>query len=62
MAAARLHVVVHQAEQLIAADSNGKSDPYCILKLGRKKFQTKTIKDTVDPQWNEGISKYRLYQ
>lgn len=30
----------------------GKSDPYCIIRLGAQKFQTKTINNTVNPRWN----------
>lgn len=30
----------------------GKSDPYCILRLGAQKFQTKTINNTVNPKWD----------
>lgn len=30
----------------------GKSDPYCILRLGAQKFQTKTINNTINPKWD----------
>jgi len=39
---------------LIAADSNGLSDPYIEARLGSKKKQkTKVIKKTLDPNWNQ---------
>ena len=36
-----------------AADLNGKSDPYCIVRLGRHKMRTKIIRETLWPKWNE---------
>ncbi|OHT00693.1 hypothetical protein TRFO_32557 [Tritrichomonas foetus] len=56
--AVRLHVKVCEAHDLIAADIGGKSDPYCKLKLksfGKKDkaLKTKTIKETLDPVWNQ---------
>mmetsp|Transcript_46020 Transcript_46020/g.115860 ORF Transcript_46020/g.115860 Transcript_46020/m.115860 type:complete len:548 (+) Transcript_46020:740-2383(+) len=42
------------ARQLIAADSNGKSDPYAKVKFGNSASKkTKTIKKTLEPSWNE---------
>lgn len=31
----------------------GKSDPYGILQVGNQLFHSKTIKETLDPKWNE---------
>ncbi|XP_051910054.1 extended synaptotagmin-2 isoform X2 [Hippocampus zosterae] len=31
----------------------GKSDPYGILQIGNQLFQSKTIKETLHPKWNE---------
>lgn len=31
----------------------GKSDPYTVLRVGNKQFKTKTIKETLNPRWNE---------
>lgn len=31
----------------------GKSDPYGILQIGNQLFQSKTIKETLNPKWNE---------
>lgn len=50
----QLRVDVIGAENLPAADSNGKSDPYCKFELaGQEVFKTKTQKKTLNPQWNE---------
>lgn len=54
--AGNLTVTVERAERLIAADSNGKSDPYIDLYLNTDEepfFKTKKIKKTLDPKWNE---------
>jgi hypothetical protein len=49
-----LRVDVLDATDLPAADSNGKSDPYCKFELnGQEVFKTKTQKKTLNPQWNE---------
>lgn len=31
----------------------GKSDPYGILQIGNQLFQSKTIKESLNPKWNE---------
>lgn len=31
----------------------GKSDPYGILQISNQMFQSKTIKETLNPKWNE---------
>ncbi|XP_071513242.1 extended synaptotagmin-2-B isoform X6 [Panulirus ornatus] len=50
----RIHVI--EAQNLMKKDVGlmgmGKSDPYCILRLGAQKFQTKTINNTVNPKWD----------
>lgn len=49
-----LRVDVLDAANLPAADSNGKSDPYCKFELnGHEVFKTKTQKKTLNPAWNE---------
>ncbi|KAI1338633.1 C2 domain-containing protein [Xylariaceae sp. FL0016] len=49
-----LRVDVLDAVDLPAADSNGKSDPYCKFELnGQDVFKTKTQKKTLSPVWNE---------
>jgi hypothetical protein len=49
-----LRVDVLDAQDLPAADSNGKSDPYAKFELnGLEVFKTKTQKKTLNPAWNE---------
>ncbi|CAK7566576.1 MAG: Tricalbin-2 [Sporothrix epigloea] len=49
-----LRVDVLDAENLPAADSNGKSDPYCKFDLnGAEVFKTKVVKKSLSPTWNE---------
>ncbi|OON19790.1 C2 domain protein, partial [Opisthorchis viverrini] len=43
------------ARQIKAADSNGKSDPYCTLRLVNRVAYTSTIYKTLDPTWNQGF-------
>lgn len=48
-----------EAQDLKAMDTvmmglvKGKSDPYVVLTVGNQRFQTKTIKETLNPRWNE---------
>ncbi|KAF2968014.1 hypothetical protein GQX73_g5584 [Xylaria multiplex] len=49
-----LRVDVLDGTDLPAADSNGKSDPYCKFELnGQEVFKSKTQKKTLNPVWNE---------
>ncbi len=41
-----------KARNLIKADLMGKSDPYAVLKFGKQKEKTNTIKNTLEPQWD----------
>ena len=45
-------VTVHSGTGLIAADSNGSSDPYVRLTSGQRTLQTKFIARTLYPKWN----------
>ncbi|KAK6205185.1 C2 domain-containing protein [Scheffersomyces amazonensis] len=54
-----LTINVKNAENLPAADRNGKSDPYVELYLNTDTndfYKTKKIKKTLDPVWNETAS------
>ncbi|GAB5366732.1 hypothetical protein AAMO2058_001168700 [Amorphochlora amoebiformis] len=47
-----LHIQVDEARGLLAADSNGLSDPYCKFIFMKKKSKTKTIPKTLRPIWH----------
>lgn len=53
-----VHVVMVQARDLIAMDAGDSSDPYCKISLGREKFKTKSISNTINPKWREGFDLY----
>lgn len=50
-----LRIFVAEAEELMRADvkliGKGKSDPYCVLKVGAQIFQTQVIKENINPNW-----------
>ncbi|XP_069546402.1 multiple C2 and transmembrane domain-containing protein 2-like isoform X2 [Brachyistius frenatus] len=48
-----LQVKVMKATDLLAADLNGKSDPFCVLEVGNNRLQTHTIYKSLHPEWNK---------
>ncbi|XP_042261999.1 multiple C2 and transmembrane domain-containing protein 2-like isoform X3 [Thunnus maccoyii] len=48
-----LQVKVIKATDLMAADLNGKSDPFCVLELGNNRLQTHTVYKSLNPEWNQ---------
>lgn len=46
-------VRVIEAKNLVGLDSNGLSELYVRLKLGKQKFRTKVIKKNMNPNWDE---------
>ena len=51
-----LHIRIHRAEGLKAADTFGSSDPYATVaysKLSKPVFSTRTIVDSLNPRWEE---------
>jgi len=44
-----------KARNLVAADRNGKSDPYALVRVGFKAQKTEIIKKTLDPNWNDSF-------
>ena len=58
----KLLVTVIEAADLIAS-SDGKSDPFCVVKIGEnQESATPTIQDNLNPQWNYAVStQYRIY-
>ncbi|XP_039689945.1 C2 and GRAM domain-containing protein At1g03370 isoform X3 [Medicago truncatula] len=49
----KLVVRVIEAKNLVGLDSNGLSELYVRLKLGKQKFRTKVIKKNMNPNWDE---------
>uniref|UniRef100_A0A8C5LZ91 Multiple C2 and transmembrane domain-containing protein 2 n=1 Tax=Leptobrachium leishanense TaxID=445787 RepID=A0A8C5LZ91_9ANUR len=48
-----LQVKVLRAEDLLAADFSGKSDPFCVLEVGNDRLQTHTVYKNLSPEWNK---------
>ncbi|GAA55760.1 extended synaptotagmin-2 [Clonorchis sinensis] len=52
-----LRVNVIGARRLKIGDKNlitgGSSDPYCVIRVGARTFQTTVIQHTLEPEWNE---------
>ncbi|XP_072237120.1 multiple C2 and transmembrane domain-containing protein 2-like isoform X1 [Leuresthes tenuis] len=48
-----LQVKVLKAADLMAADLNGKSDPFCVLELGNDRLQTHTVYKSLNPEWKQ---------
>lgn len=54
-----LRAYLYEAENLIAKDTylkgliKGKSDPYAILRVGNQTYKSKTIRENLNPLWNE---------
>lgn len=55
-----LHVVVHGAKALQAADFHllrkSSSDPYCVVTVGESSMRTRTIQEDLNPRWGETFS------
>ncbi|XP_014852211.1 PREDICTED: extended synaptotagmin-2-like isoform X2 [Poecilia mexicana] len=58
----RIHFI--EAQNLLGKDRflgiKGKSDPYGLIRLGTKEIKSKTIKETVNPRWNE-VHEFLMY-
>ncbi|EGG19762.1 ankyrin repeat-containing protein [Cavenderia fasciculata] len=46
-----LHVSVMEGRNLIPMDSDGQSDPYCVVIVGEKKKRTKAVRHKLNPKW-----------
>lgn len=52
---AELHVTLEKANNLLAADLTGLSDPYCVVLYKGQRKTTKTLKKTLNPEWRETL-------
>ncbi|KAM9440247.1 extended synaptotagmin-2 [Clarias gariepinus] len=65
-AVVRVHFL--EAQDLLAKDTylggliKGKSDPYGVIKIGNLLFQSKVVKDCLNPKWNEVFEAFVLDQ
>lgn len=50
----RVHVIEakHLMKKDISVLGKGKSDPYAVINVGAQEYRTKTIDNTVNPQWD----------
>ncbi|XP_048745136.2 calpain-5-like isoform X2 [Ostrea edulis] len=53
------HIQVLKAEGLERQDIGSGADPYCIISCEREKVRTRTVEDTVNPEWNDSAVFYR---
>jgi hypothetical protein len=51
----RLRVALSMAYGLLAADLNGKSDPYVVVHAAGQRRKSRVIKKTLAPQWEETL-------
>ncbi|XP_060079370.1 calpain-5-like [Ylistrum balloti] len=56
---AATQITVVRAEALEAQDWDGAADPYCVIHCNKKSQRTKSIPNTVNPEWNERVTFYR---
>lgn len=48
-----LRLQLRGARNLRPADTNGLSDPYAVVSVANCSFRTKTVKESLNPDWNE---------
>ena len=45
-----------KGRDLVASDTNGRSDPYCIVWVGQKNFRTSVQHCTLNPEWMQSMT------
>lgn len=56
MSIGTLYLEVQEARDLIAANSNGTSDPYCLISVAGQKIKTAVAKHTLNPKFDKHLS------
>lgn len=52
-----LVITLLQGKDMVAMDSNGLSDPFCVVRVNNaKKYKTNVAYETLKPVWNESVS------
>ena len=57
----KICAVVYMSKGLVAAESNGTSDPFVVLKLGEKEKSTNYKQNTMNGVWNEILEFDEIY-
>ena len=53
-----LKIILKEGIDLKAADVNGKSDPYVIVKCGGQEIKSSVVQRSLNPKWNETLTIY----
>lgn len=51
----QLNFILHSGTNLVAADSNGLSDPFVEIKVGKQTLKSTVQRRTLDPVWGETL-------
>ena len=49
-----IQVMIHKGADLVNQEIMGKSDPYVVLKFRGQEFRSKTLRNTINPEWSFG--------
>ena len=54
----RLNVRVKSGKHLTNLQTFGTSDPYAVIQCGNRKYRTRAIDNSTEPEWNEDFAFY----